>query len=176
MRHKHWIGTGAAIILGLIFLVAGMGKLLQAEALQAYFLTPFAEFLPPAFYKAVFLGLPLVELIVGLLLIIGIAVKLMAIFSLGLIGGFIINNGLLLWRGLGHKPCACFGAETPLRLLIVDSLRLDTVMLALVLIILFCDQSNFFNVYPRFLARKRENTMVSIDKVGTTSGNLGLKR
>lgn len=152
MGYKYWIGIGASIILGLIFVAAGVGKLLhQPEAFKIFF-SPFPGFLSPAFAKAFFIWLPRIELIVGLLLIFGIVAKLAAAFSLVLIAGFITNNSLLLIQRLGQEPCpSCFGPQVTLRAL--DALYIDVGMMALVLIILFCYQSNFFNIYPWFLKR-----------------------
>ena len=160
MRYKYWIGIGSSIILGLIFVAAGVGKLLdQGGALRfKVFFTPFIDLLTPAFIKTLFIWLPWIELIIGLLLIIGIAAKLMAVFSSALIVGFIANNSWLLSRGLGYEPCDCFGILeiiTQAKLSTVGSLYLDIVMLALALVILFCCQSNFLNIYPWLLTRGR---------------------
>ena len=156
MRSKHWIGVGASLILGLIFVVAGLGKLLHpTEAFKLFF---FPDFLTPALAKVVFIWLPRLELIIGLLLIIGVAAKLVTIFSSVLIAAFITNNVWLLIQGLGDKPCGCFGIAERIaqaRLSTLGSLYVDMAMLALVLIILFCYQRRFFNIYPWFLRRGR---------------------
>ena len=156
VRNKHWISVGASIILGLIFVVAGVGKLLQQPEVVRIFFIPLPDFLPAALAKAVFNWLPRIELMVGLLLIIGIAPKLVATFSSVLIAGFIAHGSLLIRRGLGSEPCDCFGKLKIVpytELSIIGSLYLDIVMLALVFIILFWYQRNFFNIYPWFLAR-----------------------
>ena len=151
-RRKHWIGVGASIVLGLIFAAAAVAKLLhQPEAFRIFF-SPFPGFLSPAFTKAFLIWLPRLELVVGLLLILGIAAKLVATLSLVLIAGFITNNGLLLIQGRRYCP-SCFGPQVTLRAL--DALYIDIVMLALVLIILFCYRGHFFNIYPWFLKRGR---------------------
>ena len=151
-RRKHWIGVGASIVLGLIFAVAAVAKLLhQPEAFKIFF-TPFPDFISVVFTKFVFIWLPRIELAVGLLLILGIVAKLAAIFSLVLIAGFIINNSLMLIRGLDFCS-SCFGPRIILPTL--DALYIDIVMLALVLIILFCYRGHFFNIYPWFLKRGR---------------------
>ena len=156
MRCKYWIGIWAGIILGLIFVIAGLGKLLsQAESFKTIF-NPFPDFLAPIFAEVVSTWIPYIELIVGLLLVIGIAAKLAAAFSSVLIAGFIANNSWMLNQGLGYEPCGCFGIVeriTQAELSTVGALYLDIAMLALVLIILFCYQSNFLNIYPWLLAR-----------------------
>jgi len=168
MSGKHWIGVGASITLGLIFIVAGVGKLLhqpeavskllhQPEAVRIFFI-PLPDFLTATLTKAVFNWLPYIELMVGLLLIIGVAARFVATLSSVLIAGFIAHNGLLISYGLWAEPCDCFGKLKILPytgLSIIGALCLDIVMLALVLIILFWHQSSFFNIYPWFLARSK---------------------
>ena len=162
MLNRHWLAIGASILLGLVFVVAGLGKLLQpAEAFKIFFTSYPAylvDFLTPVFFKAIFTWLPRIELIVGLLLIMGIAAKLMAAFSSMLIAGFIANNSWLLSQGLGYEPCSgCFGMLeriTQARLSTVGALYLDIGMLVFVLIILFCYPGNFLTTRPWFF-RKR---------------------
>ena len=96
MRYRYWVSVGASIILGVIFVVSGLGKLLsQAESFKTIF-NPFPDFWAPVFAEAVFSWLPFIELIIGLLLIVGISANLMAVFSAVLIAGFITNNSYLL--------------------------------------------------------------------------------
>jgi uncharacterized membrane protein YphA (DoxX/SURF4 family) len=161
MRGKHWLAIVASIILGLIFVAAGLGKLLQpAEAFKIFFTSYPAyllDFLTPAFFRAIFIWLPRIELIVGLLLIIGVAAKLMAAFSLVLIAGFMANNSWLISQGLGYEPCSgCFGVLeriTQARLSTAGALYIDMGMLALVVIILLYYPGNFLTIRPWFLGR-----------------------
>jgi len=158
MRYRYWVSVGACITLGLIFIVSGLGKLLsEAESFTTIF-NPFPDFLAPFFAEAIFSWLPFIELIIGLLLIVGISTKLMAVFSSVLIAGFIINNSYLISRGLGYKPCECLGIMERIiqvELSTTGALYLDIGMLVLVLIILFCYQSNFLNIHPWFLRRSK---------------------
>lgn len=156
-RYKHQIGVGAGITLGLIFVTAGVGKLLhQPEAFKIFF-TPFLDFLPPILMaKAFFIWFPRVELVIGLLLITGIAARLVAAVSLLLITVFITNNTLNLIKGLGGEPCGCFGAVDNVfeaNLSVIGSLGIDIGMLALALVLLFYARRGFFNLYPWFLRR-----------------------
>ena len=142
--------------MGLIFIAAGVGKLLHPADVFKNFVNPFPDLLTLASIKTFFIWLSRIEITVGLLLVIGIAVKLVAAFSLALIAGFIANNSWILSRGLGYEPCGCFGLLERIiqvKLSTIDSLYLDIVMLALALIILFFYQGKFFNIYPWFLAR-----------------------
>ena len=108
-RNKHRISVGTTIILGLIFIIAGVGKLLQQPEAVRIFFIPLPDFLSATLTKAVFNWLPYIELTVGLLLVIGVAPKLVATFSSALIAGFITNNSWLLSRGLEYEPCECLG-------------------------------------------------------------------
>jgi len=156
MTYKYRIGIGTSIVLGIIFVAAGLGKLLtEAEGFKMIF-NPFPDFLASAFANAIFNWLPCVEIVIGLLLIIGIVPKLMAVLSAVLIVGFITNNAWLLSRGLGYEPCTCFGILDRIigvEISTAGSLYLDIVMLALVLIVLLCHPSSFWNIHPQFLAR-----------------------
>ena len=162
MLSKHRLAIGASILLGSVFVAAGLGKLLQpAEVFKIFFASYPAYLLgslAPAFFKAIFVWLPRIELIVGFLLIMGITVKLMAAFSAVLIAAFIANNSWLLSQGLGYEPCSgCFGMLeriTQARLSTVGALYLDIGMLVFVLIILFCYPGNFLTTRPWFF-RKR---------------------
>lgn len=151
MRYKYWIGVGASIVLGLIFVTAGVGKMLHQPEAFRIFLPPFPDLLSPIFVaKTVFIWLPRLELIIGLLLIFGIVAKLVATLSSVLIAGFIAENSLLLIQGQERCP-SCFGPQVILRT--SEALFIDIVMLALVSIILLCYQGSFFNVRPWFLRR-----------------------
>ena len=158
-RYKHWIAVVAIIMLGLIFLAAGAGKLLsqmlllQAENLKLFI---FPDFFPPALARAVYIWIPRIEIVVGVLLIFGIAARFMASISAVLVAGFITNNILLLTGGLGSVPCNCFGLAGRLaqeQLSVVGALYMDAAMLVLVLVVIFCYQRNFFSIRPWFLAR-----------------------
>ena len=145
----------AGIILGIIFVAAGFGKLLtEVEGFTMIF-NPFPGFLASAFADAIFIWLPYLEIVIGLLLILGILPKPMAVLSAVLIAGFITDKAWLLSQGLGYEPCTCFGILDRIlgvELSTSDSLYLDIIMLALVLIVVFWHRSNFFNIYPQFFA------------------------
>ncbi len=158
MRLKYSFGISASIVVGLIFLAAGLAKLLYPATTPRIVFTPFPAVLTPALTKFIITWLPITELILGLLLFFGSAAKLAAIFSLPLITAFVTNNSVLLARGLGSSPCDCFGVAVELfqvQLSIAGALYLDTGMLLLAVGILLCYPRGFFDVYPWLLTKGR---------------------
>jgi len=151
MGYKHWTGTGAGIILGIILIIAGLGKLLyQAEFLAV--ILP-GSFLSETQARLIAEWLPWLELIFGLLLFTGVAARLMAVLACLLIATFMAYNSWLIRHGQGYEPCGCLGIVerwTQGELSTVGSLYLDVVMLAFALIVLFCYQRSFFNPSPWF--------------------------
>jgi len=156
MRYKHWLGLGASIILGMIFLVSGTGKLfLQAELFETNF-PGFLDFLSLDQTRLLFYGLPYAEIVIGALLIVGFATKIVAAFSGLLIAGFVASNVWFITHGMGFEPCGCLGIFNRLfqsQLSTQQSLFLDIAMLALILIIFLCYQRSFISIRPWFLKR-----------------------
>ncbi len=159
MRCKHWLGLVAGIILGMIFLVSGIGKLLlqEGELFKTYF-PGFLDFLSLNQTRLLYYGLPYVEIAVGVLLIIGFATRLVATFALLLIAGFIASNVWFITHGMAHKDCGCLGiidSYFQSRLSTQQSLYLDIVMLALLLTTLLCYQRKFTDIRPWFLKKNQ---------------------
>ena len=76
MHHKHWVGVGASIFLGIVFTVSGLGKMFyQTETLEFFV---FSEVIPAALSKTVYIWLPRLELLIGLLLISGVVARFVA--------------------------------------------------------------------------------------------------
>lgn len=158
MSYRYRLSVVAGIILGLIFITAGLGKLLyQLETFKVFY-TPPVTLLPPALTNSIFIWLPSIELLLGLLLILGIAPKLTATCSSVLIAAFIANNSWLLSQGLGYKSCPeCFGIWESIfmgELSTIGALYLDVGMLALAFIIVFCYPGNLLTTQPWFLGKR----------------------
>ncbi len=154
MTRLNWFATGAGIVLGLNFLVAGQGKLLNP--MESSILFVFPDFLPNAVDKFIYQWLPRIEVLIGVLLITGIAARLVASLALALTVSMIANNSILLVQGLGDKPCGCFGeAErlAQLNLSVTGALYIDVVMLILGFMALLFYQGRFININPWFLRR-----------------------
>lgn len=154
MTRASWLAVGAGIVLGLIFLAAGLGKTLSQT--DSFVIFVFPEFLPTALDKLIFRWLPGVEILIGVLLITGVIARLVASFALALTVGLIANNTILLIQGFGDKPCNCFGAAerwVQLRLSIAGALYIDIVMLILGIMVLFYYRGKFISINPWFLKR-----------------------
>lgn len=103
---QRWISTGARVGLGGVLLYAGVAKLLQPDeavrAVQAY------QILPPSVDDFVAYALPLIEVAVGVLLILGLGTRLAAWIA-GLLMVVFIGGVASAWiRGLSID-CGCFG-------------------------------------------------------------------
>ncbi len=156
MRYRHWAGIGSGIILGIIFVTSGAGKI--AEPGEFLTLLSYTSFLPPELAILIARWLPWVELVLGLCLITGVSAKLMTSVSSLLVIGFIFHNAWLITHELATEECGCFGRlenileiERQITLSSQNALYMDIGMLALVLIILFCYPGKFFTLRPWFL-------------------------
>ena len=154
MRYRYWISLGASILLALVFLTSGVGKLLG----QSAFLLTLRSSLPlnPGLAGFIAGWLPWVEIIIGLCLLIGIVPQLAAGISILLSASFIFYNSWMISQGLGYKPCSCLGVFDKLfqgRLSTSSSLYIDIGLLVLALAIYFVYPGKFLNVRPWFLGR-----------------------
>jgi uncharacterized membrane protein YphA (DoxX/SURF4 family) len=100
-----WLATVARLGLGAVFVVAGILKLpdpaAAVRAVRAYRLLPEALVGPVAF------GLPMVEIVVGLALLVGIFVRTAALVSAVLLIVYIAAIASAWARGL-QIDCGCF--------------------------------------------------------------------
>jgi uncharacterized membrane protein YphA (DoxX/SURF4 family) len=101
-----WASTVVRVALGLILIYAGFAKLVEPSqalrAVQAY------RILPPSIDDVVAIGLPLLELTVGVLLVIGLGTRPAAWVAGGLMVVFIAAVASAWIRGLSID-CGCFG-------------------------------------------------------------------
>jgi uncharacterized membrane protein YphA (DoxX/SURF4 family) len=96
------LAVGAAVVLGVAFVVAGASKLAAGGAWPAQA----AGLGAPAWLAA---PVPWVELAVGATLIVQVARPWPAVAALALLAAFTALIGRQLAAGK-HPPCACFGA------------------------------------------------------------------
>ncbi|MCX5993615.1 MAG: DoxX family membrane protein [Chloroflexi bacterium] len=150
------ISIVACLLIGLTLIFAGGGKLAnlgqipgQTEFLYLlipdFLMTPeFALFMVEVFLPWI---LPSVEIILGLLLVIGIWPRLIALLVLPLVLGFMANNSYMISQGLDKYPdCTCFGVWeqwlgglTPLQ-----SMYYDVALFILAVIIIIVHPGSFF--------------------------------
>lgn len=158
-RHtRYLVSLVAAIVLGMVLIIAGLGKLVMQTETFRVFYTPHTTFLTPEITNLVELWLPPIEVTIGLLLTIGVVTRLAAVFASGIVFAFIVNNGWLLSQGLGQESCGCFGILDTLAaggLSTLGALYMDIGMLALGLLIVLCYPDTFLAIKPWFLRRKR---------------------
>jgi uncharacterized membrane protein YphA (DoxX/SURF4 family) len=103
---RPWLGTAARVGLAGVWLAAGGSKVgdlaASGRAVNAYDLMPFDV------AKVVGAALPFVELALGVLLLVGLATRLVAAVSAALLVVFIAGISSAWARGLSID-CGCFG-------------------------------------------------------------------
>jgi uncharacterized membrane protein YphA (DoxX/SURF4 family) len=101
-----WLTTVARVALGLVMVIAGLLKISDPDqavrAVQAY------QILPQSLTHIVGYGLPLLEISLGLLLLLGLATRLAAVFAGVFMLVFIVAVSSAWIRGLSIE-CGCFG-------------------------------------------------------------------
>lgn len=102
-----WLSTLARLVLGGVWIAAGATKITDLDAsvraVRAY------QLLPETVAQIVGASLPPVEILLGLLLIIGAGVRAAAVLSAVLLAAFIIGIAAAWARGL-RIDCGCFGS------------------------------------------------------------------
>jgi uncharacterized membrane protein YphA (DoxX/SURF4 family) len=101
-----WLGTLARLVVGGVWLVAGALKLPDpaesVRAVRAY------KLLPEAVVPTIGHGLPILEILVGLCLVLGLLTRGAAVVSSVLLVAFIIGISSAWARGISIE-CGCFG-------------------------------------------------------------------
>jgi uncharacterized membrane protein YphA (DoxX/SURF4 family) len=103
---KEWLGTAARLITGGVWIVAGALKLADpyesVRAVRAY------DLLPEAVVPTVGHLLPVLEVVLGALLVLGLLTRAAAIGSAFLFVAFVIAIASVWARGI-EIECGCFG-------------------------------------------------------------------
>ncbi|MBP2702283.1 DoxX family membrane protein [Microbispora sp. RL4-1S] len=101
-----WVATAARLVLAGFLAVAGALKIgtpaISVQAVRAY------QLLPDSLAQAFGYGLPVLEIILGVLLVIGLLTRPVAVISGLLMIAFMIGIGSAWARGL-RIDCGCFG-------------------------------------------------------------------
>jgi uncharacterized membrane protein YphA (DoxX/SURF4 family) len=136
---RPWLSTAARLVLAVVFAVAGWPKLLDAEgtirSVRAFRLVP--EALVPAFGY----GLPVLELALALLLLLGLLTRPAAAVTGVLLLMFMVGIVAAWARGLSIE-CGCFGASSgpvvdPVRGYVTDLFRDAGLLLLAAWLVLF---------------------------------------
>lgn len=102
----HWLGLLGRVVVGGIWIVAGAVKIPDpaagVRAVRAY------DLLPEAIVPTVGYLLPVLEIVVGLCLVLGLLVRVNALVSAVLFAAFIVGISAAWARGLSID-CGCFG-------------------------------------------------------------------
>ena len=168
-RVRGIISIVACILIGVTLLFAGVGKVAgwgqmpgQTEFLDKlipdFLLTPaVAYFMGEVFIPYI---MPFVEIALGILLIIGLWPRLIAVFSLLMTLAFITHNSWAISQGAKFPECPCFGiwekilgSVSPLQ-----SLCIDIGLFALALVIIFVHPGTFFSSQPWLTKHKKKTT------------------
>jgi uncharacterized membrane protein YphA (DoxX/SURF4 family) len=104
---SRWLATLARLLLGVVWLVAGLAKIgdldASVRAVRAY------RLLPEMLAQVVGAALPPAEVLLGLLLVVGLFVRASAVLSALLMSAFVAGIASAWARGL-QIDCGCFGS------------------------------------------------------------------
>jgi len=151
MRYRYWITFGASILLALVFITSGVGKLMGQSA---FLLSLSTYIISPAAVAWVASWLPWVELVLGACLLVGIFPQIAGGISALLVAAFIMHNGWMIAHGLGYEPCGCLGIMDRIfggELSTIGSLYVDIGLVVLALAVYFCYPGRVLNTRPWFL-------------------------
>ncbi len=153
------------ILLGLMMLVAGIGKLPGLTELGTFpgqtefFDVIFGPLWPTVAFFITDI-LPWVEVVLGLALVLAIYPRIAAVISLPLLAGFMTSNIWAIAHGETFGSCGCwgvfeslFGNTTP-----IQALGMDIVLLFFALIIIFWYPAPFLSFQSWFRKRKGESS------------------
>lgn len=151
-RQRILIVIVPCLLLGLVLLIAGIGKLpglsdkLGSFPGQGEFISDLLGSLwTPTVAFFISDVLPWVEVVLGLALVLGIFPRIAAVLTLPLIAGFMASNIWAISHGMAFGSCGCFGifaklfgAMTPWQ-----ALGLDIILLFLALTIILLNPFGF---------------------------------
>ena len=104
---RRWLSTIARLVLAGVWIAAGLSKITDLDAsvraVRAY------RLLPELAAQLVGAGQPVIELLLGVLLLVGAGVRAGAVISAVLMLGFVIGISSAWARGL-RIDCGCFGS------------------------------------------------------------------
>lgn len=145
----------AALAVGLVFVYASHDKIWKragpdpktgevtalsgpaefARVVYRYQIVGPSDRLPPVVPNVFAVTLPWIELVAGLLLVLGVWRREAALLCAAMLAMFIVSVGSALWRGIDLKNCGCFsvsgeGRAAGLGLIVGDTALLAASLLA----------------------------------------------
>lgn len=129
------IVRACSVLLGIIFLFAGTGKVLG----NPDFVLALEKTIPLEIANVIASYLPWIEVILGLLFVFGLLPLITSVFSLVLISGFIASNLWSIVEGGASIRCGdCFGVWESLlgSPSAVEALTIDLIMLGIAVAVL----------------------------------------
>jgi putative oxidoreductase len=145
------------VLLGLVLLVSGAGKLPgQAEFADVLL----GSFWTPTVAKLISHVLPWVEVLLGAFLIMGVFPRLAAVLTLPILAGFMANNAWAISQGMEKFPdCGCFGILEEIfgSLSPMQALGMDIVLVLFAVTVIVLHPAPFLSFQSWF--RKREGEM-----------------
>lgn len=157
-RTKAIVSLVASVILGATLIIAGSGKAIGFGEVPGQTMEFIGDILPEAFITpaTVFLLfeifipyiLPGIELLLGILLLVGLVPRLIAVLCLPLTLAFMSNNIWSISQGMDKYPeCVCFGIWEKIfgGLTPVQSLSYDILLLILAIVIILIYPGGFLS-------------------------------
>lgn len=135
----RYLGLLARLYLGLVFLLACVHKLADPEAFAIDIAT--YQFLPLVFVNGFALLLPMVELVAGVMLVLGFRTRAAAFLIVWMMIAFMIALSHALYLGL-DMSCGCFASSAAAEGHVISGMTLlrDAAWLALGLYVLVFDR------------------------------------
>jgi uncharacterized membrane protein YphA (DoxX/SURF4 family) len=124
-----WLERLLALALGCVFVYGSLDKIANpgdfARIVYHYQIVGPSAALPPLVPNLVAVTLPWIELVVGILLIVGLLRHEAAAIAAVLLLVFVAAVGSALWRGIDIENCGCFtvtgeGRKAGVRLIVAD--------------------------------------------------------
>jgi uncharacterized membrane protein YphA (DoxX/SURF4 family) len=160
-RVRSILSLIASIIVGIIFLISGSGKIFAYGEMPGQTMQFIGAILPDAWLTpglAYFMGqiffpyiIPWTELCLGILLLLRIWPRFFAALTLPLTVAFMTNNIWYIIHGQNtFTSCECFGVWEQIfgTLTHVQSLTLDIILFALALTVVIVHPAGFFSLPP----------------------------
>ncbi len=144
-KSKYAVGITASVVLGLIFIFAGIGKLFANLPTETDFIENLSPLFAvhPLFIEWIPYILPWAEILLGVCLILQLWPSIVAIiFCVPLISCFLLNNYWMVMGGMEFKECNnCFGIfERFIQLTPQQAFGIDVFLFLLCCIIAFVNQ------------------------------------